>query len=399
MFTAISLIAGITIKKSANANTEKPEAPQAQAMPVEVTIIEKQPVQIWREFSARLRAVDYAEIRPQVSGTITEIKFEDGQMVKKGDVLLVIDPRPYEAALAQAKAALEAAKSKHSFAWKDYKRAKSLRGSPSISERYYEERLSDMTFTKAEIDAAKAEVEQAQINLDHAHIKAPFDGRVSRAEITLGNLVESGPNAPILTSIVSSDGIYAEFDVDEQTYLHNVRGGAKDISAENMIPIKLVLNSIGTSYDGYIHSFDNRINPATGTIRARALLPNNDGTLLPGMYASVKMGSLGDENQIIVPSKAIGTNQSRKYVFIVNDNNIVEQQEIRLGDTIDDKRIVLSGLNEGDQIITEGIIRIRPGMPVSPQITNNNIQPAAAMPAPTNDSDTTQTQEPLQEEL
>lgn len=354
---------------SQDANANAPETIQApQAMPVTVDIVKQEPVQIWKEFSARMAAVDFAEIRPQVGGNITEIRFEDGQQISKGDVLFVIDPRPFQATVNQVKAELKAAQNDAAHANKTLERAKGLIKTDAISQRLYDERENSYQVAKTAVAAAKARLVQAKINLDHAYVKAPISGRVSRAEITIGNLVTAGPNAPLLTSIVSSDGIYADFDVDEQSYLTHIRSAAKDKAAENRIPVKLTLSDGVEQYEGFIHSFDNRINTASGTIRARAYFANEDNSLLPGMFSKIQIGSAITQTHILVNEKAISTNQDRKFVYVVNEENQVAYREVSIGNSLAGKRIISAGLQEGESVITEGISRIRPGMLVEAKI-------------------------------
>ncbi len=350
------------------ANASAPEAgQQPPATPVTTKVVTSKPVQIWNDYSSRLEAVDFAQIRPQVSGTITEVKFEDGQMVEKGDLLYVIDPRPYEAAVNQSKAELRAAKDQSSFSWKELARAKELVKTEAISKRVLDERLNAHSIAAATVKGVEARLERAQIDLDYAHIKAPISGRVSRAEIKAGNLVEAGPNAPILTSIVSMQGIYADFEVDEQSYLKYIRSSARDLAEEHKVPVKLKLNGDSIEYNGFIHSFDNQIDASSGTIRARALFENEGGALLPGMFANLKMGTPSSQNVIMISERAIGTDQNRKFVYVVNENNIVEYRVVTIGESIEGQRVITSGLNDNDQVITDGIIKIRPGMPVAPK--------------------------------
>lgn len=345
-----------------------------QAKPVEVAVIETRPVQIWKSFSARMEAVDYAEIRPQVSGTITEIRFEDGQRVEQGQVLYVIDPRPFEAAVKQAKAELTAAQTEAAFARKELKRAKGLIKTKAVSERLYDERSNAVNVSYSTIQAAEARLMQAEIDLDRAYVKAPISGRISRAEIKVGNLVSAGGNAPLLTSIVSNEGIYADFDVDENTYLTYIRPVAKNNKSEKTIPVKLSVDADRHHYDGFVHSFDNRINVASGTIRARAYFPNTDNDLLPGMFGNVQLGSAIQQDHILVSETAIGVNQDRKFVYVIDEQGIAQYREIQLGGSAEGKRIVLSGLKDGERIINGGLMRIRPGMPV----VDKNQAPAAA---------------------
>lgn len=373
-----------------------PAAPQA--MPVTVEIAKSAPVHVSRRYSGRLEAVDFVEIRPQVGGRITDIKFEDGQNVKAGEVLYVIDPRPYQAAHDQAAAEVTRAKSVLELAEKEYKRAQDLIKTSAISQRILDEKSNDFQAATAALDAAHAQAEIARINLEYAYVKAPINGRVSRAELTRGNIVEAGSNAPVLTTIVATDGIYADFDMDEQTYLTYFRGtgpaqaepAAGDdtaAAAHAGIPVRLSLRGGGAAYDGAIHSFDNRINTATGTIRARALLPNDAGDLLPGMFATVMLDSPSAENRITVPERAVGTDQDRKFVYVVDDGGSVAYREVQLGDKMGERRIVTAGLNEGERVIIEGIIRLRPGMPVAPHAAGE--QPAGPQGAAADTAQTT----------
>ena len=360
---------------NASAPAGAPGGGQQQAMPVTVVTIEPEMVQIWNEYSARLEAVNFAEIRPQVSGTITEERFEDGQYVEEGDILFVIDPRPYQAAVNQAKANVNAAKNQSALTWKELKRAKELIKNDAISKRTLDERSSAHSVAVASIKSAEAALESAQINLDYAHVKAPIAGRAGRIEVKKGNLVQAGPNAPLLTTIISTDNIYADFEVDEQSYLKYVRNSARNRDTESNIPVRLILGDDALEYKGHIDSFDNQIDVTSGTIRARALFQNEDGALLPGMFARVKMGTPSTSENILLTERAIGTDQNRKYVYIVNADNQTEYREVQIGESINGSRIIKSGLSQGDQVITEGLIRLRPGMPVKP-MTKEQMQAA-----------------------
>jgi multidrug efflux system membrane fusion protein len=192
-------------------------------------------------------------------------------------------------------------------------------------------------------------------------VTAPIGGRVSRAEITLGNVVQSGLNAPLLTSIVSQDGIYADFEVDEQTYLDTIRSAAIGNSQEQRIPVQLVAaNDTGHVYNGFIQSFDNRIDAASGTIRARAKFANSDGALLPGMFVSVRLAASQDQNVLVVPNRALGFDQSKKFVYVVDADNKVNYRSVELGKSVDQGRVVESGLKPGDRVIVDGLQYVRP---------------------------------------
>ncbi len=386
----ISFFIGIAFLWNASQEAEAQMPPgMGGPMPAVVSLVAPEEVRIWKDFPGRLVAVDFAEIRPQVTGRITELNFEDGQRVEKDDILFVIDPRPFEAAVKQATAAVQGAQSSFTRAMKEYKRAEDLIKTNAISQRIYDERRSAKDTAWATLVGAKATVEQTEIDLDYAHVKAPISGRVSRAEITVGNLVEAGQSAPIVTTIVADEKIYVDFEVDEQTYLSYVRGQAKDKEQEIKIPVQVVLrNEQGGSIDGVIHAFDNRINPTSGTIRARAILENEDGALLPGMFAKVRLGSADRQQQILLNEKAIGTDQDRKFVYVVDGNNTVTYRQVEVGDRSGQSRVILSGLETGDKVITEGLIRIRPGMPVKPvmqeEMTNENMPSGVMQPEPEN---------------
>jgi membrane fusion protein, multidrug efflux system len=352
-----------------------------QAMPVKVTIAEKKPLRLWTSYSGRLEAVDYVELRPQVEGRIEEVKFEDGQIVNKDDVLFVIDPRPYQASVAEAEAALAGAKSQHELATKELKRAQDLIKTEAVSQRLVDERKSTSQVSKNSLGAAQAQLDKARINLDHAYLKAPISGRVGRADLTVGNLVQLGANAPVLTTIVSDQGIYADFEVDEQTYLKSIRQQSKDNGPQEQTPVQLVLNSDQQStYKGFIKSFDNRINTSSGTIRARAYFDNADGTLLPGMFVTVKLGSPSEDEVILVSEQAIGTDQNRKFVYVVSPENKVAYRPVQLGASVDGQRIITSGIEPGDKIIMD-TMKIMPDMPVVPQVAGETPAPVQTAPA------------------
>ncbi|PZQ44153.1 MAG: efflux transporter periplasmic adaptor subunit [Micavibrio aeruginosavorus] len=367
---ALALIGGgfaaVNMMHADNASAQMPG--NMPPMPVPVVTVEEKPVQIWKEFSGRLAAVDYVEIRPQVSGLIEKIHFEDGQIVNKGDILYSIDPRPYEAAVAQARADVAAAKDDADYAQKELARAEELLKTGAISKQGYDERVNSQRVNKSNSAAANARLKAALVDLDHTTIEAPISGRISRPEITEGNLV-SASSAPLLTTIVSNQGIYADFEVDEQTYLGFVRGGSsQSLDQEKEVPVRLFLNSDKTkSYDGVIKSFDNRLNTSSGTIRVRAIFANEDGALLPGMFSRVQLGSSGTENHLTVPDKAINTDQNKKFVYIVDDKNAATYKEVKLGDVVGVNRIITDGLNSGDKVIIDGFMKLRPGATVDPK--------------------------------
>ena len=381
--TAVALIAllgagGIYYSSGSNASQSAPAA--AAATPVGVQTLALQPVRVWSDFSGRLQPVDAAEIRPEVSGRITEIRFKDGQQVKAGQVLFVIDPRPYEAAVAKAEANLASARTNAQFANLEQQRAEGMMKSQAIAKRLFDERANANRVASATVKAADAELKQARLNLEYAHVRAPIDGRVSRAEITVGNLVQSGPGAPLLTSVVASKNIYADFEVDEQTYMQSIRGQGSDQAQEIKIPVTLhAQGDKEHSYQGTIHSFDNHIDVTSGTIRARAKFANDDGALMPGMFVSISLAGGSQNNALLIPEKAIGFDQSKKFVYVVGADNKVAYREVNLGKQVGPQRIVLSGVEPGDRIVVEGTQHIRPDSLVA--ATEVAVIPADLSPA------------------
>jgi multidrug efflux system membrane fusion protein len=338
---------------------------QSQVVPpipaVTVVTLEPKHLRIWTAFSGRLEAVDQVEVRPRVGGAIQEVLFKEGTIVKAGDPLYVIDPRPYEAAVDSAEATLASAKSQAQLAKTELDRAADLVKKKNISRSTYDARLNDYRVALASIDAANAALKKANLDLEYAHISAPISGRISRAEITIGNVIEADSNAPILTTIVSNDKVYAEFDVDEQTYVKTIRHS----SESEPMPVELRLSEDdGVVYNGKIHSFDNRLDTRSGTIRARAIFENKDGVLVPGMYASVRLGSPEAIDTLLISERAIGTDQDKKFVYIVNSEGKIAYREVTLGGRAEGKRIVLSGLRAGAELVVNNLQRVQPGMAV-----------------------------------
>ena len=369
--TAVGGGAHYYISKGQAADVEAATAQAAPpAMPVETITIRPEPVRLWSSFSGRLEAVEEVELRPQVSGIIVDVRFEDGQRVKAGDILFVIDPRTYQTAVNQARAELDAARYNLSLAKKERKRAEELVGRGNISKRVFDERNNAYTVASSRVRSAVAALEQAEIALDHAYVKSPINGRVSRVEITKGNYVPAGNGSPVLTTIVSTDSIYADFEVDESRYLSFLN--ASQQQGEQKVPVQLSIAG-QDPISGQVHSFDNRIDANTGTIRTRAVFDNRSGHLLPGMYARLQIGNPDKQQLILLPPKAINTDQDRKFVYTVSPENIVEYRQVTLGVSQNGKRVVTSGLGDNDRVIVEGIMKVRPGMPVAPRPAEDRV--------------------------
>ena len=344
------------------------EAGAAAPVAVNVQTVKGQKLRLWNEFSGRLRAIDSAEIRPEVSGRITEVRFHDGQSVKAGEILLVIEPLPFEAAEARAEAQIASAKASLQLAAANQARNVNLLRTRVIAQNEFDTTDSANNAAAAAVLAAEADLKTARVDLDHAYVKAPISGRVSRAELTVGNFVQNGAAAPLLTSIVSENGIYADFEVDEQTYLSTIRDAAVGNVQEATIPVELTLpGDPGQTHRGFIQNFDNQLDSRSGTIRARARFDNVDATLMPGMFVSVRLASSRERELVVIPDRAIGFDQNKKFAFVVSAGNKVAYREIEMGRELGGQRVVLKGLHDGDRVIVDGVQRVHADAVVSPQ--------------------------------
>ncbi|MGB4101688.1 MAG: efflux RND transporter periplasmic adaptor subunit [Alphaproteobacteria bacterium] len=363
-------------------------APDMAAMgPAQVTVAAAvaREVREFREYSGRLRAVDSAEIRPRVEGVIDAVHFTEGAMVKKGDPLFTIDPRPYEAALSRATAALQSAQAQASYTKTDFERMVPLLKDSYVAKRDYDARSNAARVAAAELQAAEAAVRTAKLNLEFTHIAAPIDGRVSRAEITVGNFLQMFPNAPLLTSVVANTPIYVDFDMDEQTYLGYLQAGltGNDMAAQIAVEVALT-GDAGAVRKGFVKTFDNQMNAGSGTVRVRAQLDNPDGAMIPGMFAKIRVAVPHNGPMVLVADRAIGTDQDRKTVLFVGADNMVMPREVKLGGVVDGMRIILSGLKAGEKIVVNGLQRVMPGAPVMPaeiSMDQAKLGEAAAPPA------------------
>jgi multidrug efflux system membrane fusion protein len=326
------------------------------AAEVDVAVVLSRTITDWQNYTGRLEAVDHVDVRPLVPGTIVAVHFKDGALVKKGDILFDIDSRPYLAEVDRAAAQLAAAQARATYALTDAARADRLLDDNAIAKRDYDEKQNASREAAADVKAAKAALEAAQVNLSYTTVTAPVSGRVSRAEMTVGNVVSSGPNAPLLTTLVSVSPIYASFDVDEQTYLQYL---GRDRNAA--VPVSLGLaNETGYSRKGTITSVDNHLDTSSGTVRVRASIDNADGTLLPGLYARVMVGGGEAHPAILISDTAVGTDQAKKYVLVVDDAGKVQYREVQLGNLHDNLREVISGLKAGERVVVSGTQRARP---------------------------------------
>jgi RND family efflux transporter MFP subunit len=367
----LSVLAVISATLSACARNEAATGAAAAPPPPQVTVAQviSKPVTEFDEFTGRFEAIDRVEIRPRVSGYISSVNFTEGSEVKKGDVLFVIDQRPYVAELKHAQAQLAQAKSQLGLAKSEKARATNLLSQHAISQEEFDTRSSSDEQAQANVELAAAALETAQLNMTYTRVTAPINGRVSRANVTLGNLVTSGQTQ--MTTLVSIDPIYVRFDGDEQAYLRYVKA-AKDRAAagskEAVSPVLVGLaDEEGYPHPGVIVFLDNEVDPQTGTIRTRAKLDNHNRAFTPGLFARVRL--LGDKqyNALLINDSAVGTDQTVKYVLVVGPDNKVEYRPVKLGPVIDGLRVVREGLKVNDTIVVNGLQRVRPGSPVSPQ--------------------------------
>ncbi|WP_186136060.1 efflux RND transporter periplasmic adaptor subunit [Burkholderia gladioli] len=326
------------------------------AIDVDAAVVISRGITDWQSYTGRLEAVDQVEVRPLVSGTIVAVHFRDGALVRKGDPLFTIDPRPYQTAVDRAAAQLAAALARAAYTSADATRAERLIGDNAIARRDYDEKQNAAREAAAGVKAAQAALEAARVDLGYTRIVAPVAGRVSRAELTPGNTVSAGANAPLLTTLVSVSPIYASFEVDEQTYLQYL-GHDRDAR----VPVALGLaDENGYSRDGVIASVDNRLDTGSGTVRVRASFANTDGALVPGLYARVKVGGGRAHDAILVDDAAIGTDQSRKYVLVVDASSRIRYRTVRPGGLHDGLREIEAGLAPGERIVVNGTLRVRP---------------------------------------
>ncbi len=339
------------------------DAPQMQAPQVTVAPAIERVVTDWDDFTGHFEAVNSVEVRPRVGGFIERVAFTEGATVHQGDVLFVIDRRPYQAEVARAEAVLAQARTRKELADMEAERAQKLVSTQAISREELDSRTSSRAERDAAIRAAEAALQVARLNLDWTVVRAPISGRVGRAEITAGNVVQGGAGSPtLLTTIVSLDPIYVYFDTDEQAYLKyaGALGGAKG----REVQVGLA-NESGYPHEGRLNFIDNRVDGTAGTIRARAVLSNPNQIFTPGLFARVRLLGTDRHTATLVQDQAVGTDQDRKFVLVLKSDNTVEYRPITTGRVFDGLRIVDSGLKPGERIVINGMMRVRPGMKVA----------------------------------
>ena len=366
----------ITACSRSGAQAGAPPPPEVDAAQVVV-----KPVRQWDEFSGRIAATDAVDVRARVSGYIDRIAFKEGNEVKAGDLLFVIDPRPYRAAYDSAVAQLARARAAEQLAHEQEQRAQALIAAKAISREEFDTRRAGSTQSNADVRAAEAAVATAKLNLGFTEVRSPIAGRVSRAMLTLGNLVQADQS--VLTSVVSQDPVYVYFQPDEQTFLRYAELARKGERARSANPVRLGLaTDKDYPYTGTVNFINNQVDPATGTINLRGVVANPDRIFTPGMYARVQLEGSADVTAILIDDKAVMTDQDRKYVYVVGPENKVVRKDVTLGGFADELRIVRTGLDAKDKVIVAGLQKIFvPNTPVRPKIVAMGALPPAAVVA------------------
>ena len=358
-------------------------APTEQAVPVSVATVEPREAILWDEFSGRLEAVDRLDVRPRVAGAIQEIHFEEGELIRAGDLLVTIDPAPYRAEVSGLEAQVAGAEARLALAASDLQRGQRLWDQRVVTERDLDTRANAAKEAKATLDAAKAALESARLNLGYTEIRAAVSGRIGKREITTGNLVSVGAAGPALTTIMSVDPIYANLDADESVVtkaLASISDPSGTRGKLEKIPVEMT-TADGKVARGHLRFIDNKVDVQTGTIRVRASFANPDGRLIPGQFARIRLGKAAPENLILVDERAVGTDQDKKFVLVVCEDNRASFRAITLGRAVDGLRIVTEGLKGGERIVVNGLQRVRPGSLVRPEAVAMGARPALRDPA------------------
>ncbi len=368
---AVVFLAGCDARSEAEGHMPAPE--------VDVAEVLEEPVTLWESFTGRVVAPETVELRPRVSGYIDKVAFDEGELVEAGDLLFQIDPRPYEARLQAAKAQLAQARSQLALAQSRAERATSLLESRAISREEYDQRNAELLSAKALVNAADAERDTAQLDLQYTRVTAPVSGRTGRAMVTRGNLASA--NQTLLTTVVSVDPMHVYFDADEQAAMDS-----QQVLAEGKPPLVRIglAGETGFPHQGKLDFIDNRLNASTGTLQYRAELANPDGIFKPGQFARVQLPVADLETAVLVSRKAVLTDQDRRFVYVVNQDNVAARRQITPGRSVDDLLVIRDGLNSGDRVIINGVQKVFfDGMPVQPnRVAMNAAEPSETLPKP-----------------
>ncbi|QJR80000.1 efflux RND transporter periplasmic adaptor subunit [Alteromonas pelagimontana] len=364
----ISIIIWVTMLLIACSDVQSSPENQANAtpaIPVDVAPVVSHNVAEWDNFTGRLEAPQTVALRPRVSGYIDFVAFEEGEWVEQGATLFLIDNRAFKAEVNRLSAQIQEAKSRLKLAQQDFSRAITLKKTDSVSKELVDNRESAVDQAHANVAEIQAALDTARLNRGFARVEAPIAGRVSRANITAGNYVTAGQT--VLTSIVSTEKLYAYFDIDEQTYLNYISEAKGKVAHMSQLPVAMrLVNEQDYTHWGQLDFVDNQINGSTGTMRVRAVFPNKSGALVPGLFAHLKLAGGDTRERILIDEKAIGTDLNNKFVLIVNQDNSVAYRAVELGDKAGSMRFIKSGLEPGETIVVNGLQRVRPGAVVAP---------------------------------
>ncbi len=371
--TIISVSLSITLTACGKSDAQGGPPP---APPVSVAPVTMHTVTDSEDFSGRLEAAEFVELRPRISGTIDRVHFADGALVRKGDLLFAIDPRPFEAELARAESMLVAAKAKAELAQSELGRSQKLLDSQAVSKSEVDQLASSARTTQADIRGAEASVRAAKLNVEYAQVRSPIAGRVSRANVTAGNLVSE---QTVLTTIAGVDKVYAYFDGSERSFL---RLKAAKASGKTPKVLLALADEQGFPHVGQVDFVDNRVNPQTGAIRLRAAFDNKDGRFTPGLSAKLRMEDTNSYDAVMVPEQAIGTDQTKKFVYVVAADGKPQMREIKLGTQFEGMRAVQGKLQAGENIVVDGLQRVQPGMAVTPQVLQVDAKGMPIFPPP-----------------
>ncbi|MGV6873236.1 efflux RND transporter periplasmic adaptor subunit [Pseudochelatococcus sp. B33] len=374
LLTTLSVLAvggGATLFDAADPGARAQSQSNAVApISAAVTTVQQFDVPLWQDFSGRLEPVEAVDVRARVSGAISAIHFVEGSLVQQGDLLVEIDPEPYRAEVERLGAQVAAAEARVRFTRAEADRADRLVGSNAISARDRDQRTNAAEEAVANLAMARAALRSAELALSYTQVRAPISGRIGRREITVGNLVDAGPNAPVLASILSVDPIYAAFEADQNTVSRALADIGGDRSRIGAIPVSAEFDGFAAPVEGSLQLVDNRVDARAGTVRLRATLSNPQGALTPGQFARVRLGRAQPEPSLLVPEEAIGTDQSRRFVLVLGQDNQTAYREVQLGQSLDGMRVVTSGLQPGERIVVSNLQRLRPGVQVEPRTTS-----------------------------
>lgn len=343
------------------------------AVQASVALVEAKATAPSDEFSGRLEAIERVEIRSRVAGAVQEIHFREGALVKKDDLLVLIDPALYAADVDRAQGQVSASRARLILTKADFDRGQQLTSS-SITQRDLDNRVNAYREAEANLKAAEAALKTAELNLSYTEVRAPVAGRVGKVEITVGNLISAGPSAPLLTTLVSVNPIYASFNADEQVVSRALKTLADEKTPGDIdrIPVHMTTVTDSAPVKGRMQFIDNQVDPRSGTVRVRAMFDNADGRLMPGQFARLTMGQPKAEQTLLISERAVGTDQNKKFVMVVDAKDKAQYREVILGPSVDGMRVILNGLKAGERIVVNGLQRVRPGVTIKPEMVAMN---------------------------